>query len=154
QRGAPGGAKITLETPFEVSSGRIATGRNDLTFTGPGQLHGTLEVFGYVGDNDKVVEFSGILSGPGGPTMLDAKDVFDLGLFGNDVRVTLAGDKANTYTGTTTVNGGTLFLKKPDGVNAIAGPLVIGDNEGRPASAVVGLGAHYQLIGVAVTINN
>ena len=43
---------------------------------------------------------------------------------------TLSGASANTYTGTTTVNGGELDLNKTAGVNAIAGNLTIGDGTG------------------------
>ena len=38
-----------------------------------------------------------------------------------------SGTSANIYTGTTTVNDGTLVLAKTAGVTAVAGPLVIGD---------------------------
>ena len=44
--------------------------------------------------------------------------------------LTLAGTTANTYTGATTVNAGTLSLSKPAGTNAFAGPLVVGDFAG------------------------
>lgn len=43
---------------------------------------------------------------------------------------TLTGTVANTYTGTTTVNGGTLILAKTAGIDAIAGNLTIGDGTG------------------------
>lgn len=55
---------------------------------------------------------------------------------------TLAGTAANTYTGVTTVVGGTLRLNKTAGVNAIAGSLIIGDGT---ASAVVLLAAANQI---------
>lgn len=42
----------------------------------------------------------------------------------------LSGTTANTYTGTTTVNEGTLTLSKTAGINAIGGPLVIGNDAG------------------------
>jgi autotransporter-associated beta strand protein len=56
----------------------------------------------------------GPISGPG--------DLTELG-FG---MLTLSGTNANTYTGTTTVAGGTLLLGKPAYVEAVRGPLVIG----------------------------
>ncbi|MBN8459865.1 MAG: autotransporter-associated beta strand repeat-containing protein [Verrucomicrobia bacterium] len=43
---------------------------------------------------------------------------------------TLDGASANTYTGTTSVSGGTLVLAKTAGVNAIPGSLTIGDGTG------------------------
>ncbi|OYX00851.1 MAG: hypothetical protein B7Z14_07845 [Bosea sp. 32-68-6] len=55
---------------------------------------------------------------------------------------TLAGTTANTYTGVTTVLGGTLRLNKTAGVNAIAGSLSIGDGT---AAAVVLLAAANQI---------
>lgn len=55
---------------------------------------------------------------------------------------TLAGTAANTYTGVTTVLGGTLRLNKTAGINAIAGSLSIGDGT---ASAVVLLAAANQI---------
>src|SRR5262249_35829097 len=88
--------------------------------------------------------FSGPLSGPGGLTVK-----------GGDVQATvvLTGTAANTYTGTTTVAGGTLVLKKPAGVNAIAGPLVIGDGEGGEKSDVVELRESNQIAdGAPITI--
>ena len=45
-----------------------------------------------------------------------------------------AAGAANTYTGLTQVNGGTLLLNKSPGVNAIAGNLQIGDGTSNPAT--------------------
>lgn len=47
---------------------------------------------------------------------------------------TFSGAAANTYTGTTTVNTGSLFLNKTAGVNAIAGNITIGDGSSVIAS--------------------
>jgi autotransporter-associated beta strand protein len=67
--------------------------------------------------------------------------------------VTFSGSAANTYTGTTTVNGGLLFLNKPAGVTAVAGPLLI-DPADPSNRAEVELGADNQLDPmVTVTIN-
>jgi autotransporter-associated beta strand protein len=49
---------------------------------------------------------------------------------GANANVTFAGNAPNTYTGTTTVNGGTLYLSKTPGAASIGGPLVIGDGSG------------------------
>lgn len=66
--------------------------------------------------------------------------------------VTLSGTSANTYTGTTTVNAGTLALGKTAGVNAVAGNLVIGDGTG---TDTVRLDASNQIADTSsVTLNN
>lgn len=44
--------------------------------------------------------------------------------------LTLSGANANTYTGTTYVNDGTLALAKTAGVNAVAGDIIVGDGRG------------------------
>jgi fibronectin-binding autotransporter adhesin len=68
--------------------------------------------------------------------------------------VQLTGSTSNTYTGTTTVNAGTLELAKSAFNGAIAGPLVIGDGVGTTATGVVRLLASHQIAdsaGVTVT---
>jgi autotransporter-associated beta strand protein len=62
---------------------------------------------------------SGAITGAGGFTKLGLGSV------------TLAGTNANTYTGTTTVRDGALFLDKDPALvgGAMSGPLVIGENE-------------------------
>jgi len=60
---------------------------------------------------------SGVLSGTGASGLIK----------GGNGRLQLAGAAANTYTGLTSVINGVLELAKPDGVNAVAGDLMIGD---------------------------
>jgi trimeric autotransporter adhesin len=62
-------------------------------------------------------------------------------------QLTLTGGSANTYSGTTTVNDGTLVLAKTAGVNAIAGGLTIGDGTN---SDTVNLGASDQITDTVV----
>ena len=64
--------------------------------------------------------------------------------------LTFAGNTANTYTGTTYVNAGTLALNKSPG-NAIAGTLVIGDDTS-PSPDVVSLSASNQIADTAAVI--
>ena len=65
--------------------------------------------------------------------------------------LTLGGTTANTYSGTTTVNAGTLFLAKTAGVSAITGPLLIGDGSG---TDTVLLQASNQIANTTVTVNS
>jgi autotransporter-associated beta strand protein len=69
----------------------------------------------------------------------------------------LSGSTANSYTGTTAVNNGTLQLNKTAGTNAIGGgALTIGDGIGAANSATVALLASNQIADYAglVTINS
>ncbi|MDG3007728.1 Ig-like domain repeat protein [Paludisphaera mucosa] len=62
------------------------------------------------------------------------------------------GFSANTYTGATTVNAGTLILNRASGQNAIAGNLVVGDNVG--GGEMVQIGSNNQIADVSdVTVN-
>ena len=64
----------------------------------------------------------------------------------------MTGASANTYTGPTTVNDGTLILNKPAGVAAVPGPLIIGDGIGTDTVRLAGNG---QIASTApVTINS
>ena len=69
-------------------------------------------------------------------TIVDGSGIGSLGItktgFGTLV---LGGTVANTFTGTTTVNEGEVALAKPAGVNALAGPITIGDNLGTTAAS-------------------
>jgi len=84
---------------------------------------------------DSVVEFTGVVGGGGGITKQGASTL------------TFLGASANIYTGTTTVNHGTLVLAKTAGVNAIAGGLTIGDGTN---SDTVNLGASDQIADTVV----
>ena len=66
--------------------------------------------------------------------------------------LSLGGPTANTYVGATIVNGGTLYLAKPDGVVSIPTHLTIGDGVG---DDIVRLGRREQIADTAnVTINS
>ena len=64
-----------------------------------------------------------------------------------DGTLQLGGTMANTYTGLTTVNAGTLVLAKSDNITAIAGNLTIGDGRGIDT---VRLGANEQIADSAI----
>src|SRR5262249_10155193 len=124
------GDATRLPNRFEVSGGKTAPGK-EFTFAGAGTLlaGGTLTVESLAeGPFSGSVVFSGPLGGEGALKKIGSGQVI------------FSGEAANTYTGTTTVNEGTLVLSKPDGVNAITGRLVIGDREGDPETAVGSLG--------------
>jgi autotransporter-associated beta strand protein len=63
------------------------------------------------------------------------------------------GGGSNTYSGTTTVDAGTLALAKTGGATAVQGALVVGDDVGAPDSDVVQLAGNNQ-VGSAVTVNS
>ena len=71
----------------------------------------------------------------------------------------LSGTPANIYTGTTTVNDGTLILSKPAGVNAIGGNLIIGNGSGS-AAVITGFNnqipdtAAVTIVGGTLALNN
>jgi autotransporter-associated beta strand protein len=91
-----------------------------------------------------------------------------LTIYGNK-QVTFGGATSNTYTGTTTLNGGTLYLNKTGGAIAIAGDVVVnagtlyqnGNNEIASTANVTVNGGSFSLAGAAnsngaykLTINN
>ncbi len=65
---------------------------------------------------------------------------------------TFSGTTANTFTGTTNVNAGTLQLNKSANVNAISGPLVVGDGSGTDRVNIVA--AEQIADSVSVTVNS
>ncbi|HZU36938.1 MAG TPA: autotransporter-associated beta strand repeat-containing protein, partial [Gemmataceae bacterium] len=121
----------TLANPFEVDANTtvedfsVNYGATSLALTGPGTLSTgttlTVVVGATLSTDSAAVTVSGSLSGPGGLAVNAAGYPSPL-----THTVTLNGTAANTYTGKTTVNSGTLFLSKPANVTAISGPVVIG----------------------------
>jgi autotransporter-associated beta strand protein len=104
---------------FLFGSGTVALGGNTLTVI-----------------QSSAATFDGVITGTGGLIKAGTE------------RLTLGGTASNTFTGTTTVTAGELFLAKSSNAVAIAGPLVI--NGGSVTTNVIG-----NKIGdsVAVTVN-
>jgi autotransporter-associated beta strand protein len=96
---------------FDVSSGNAALnsagGAN--VISAPIVLNDTVDI-----TTTNALNLSGVISGPGG-----------LSKFMTGQTLTLSGSAANTYTGLTTVNAGTLSLAKTAGQNAIGGDLTM-----------------------------
>lgn len=67
---------------------------------------------------------------------------------------TLGGTVANTYTGLTTVNGGSLILAKTAGVNAIGGNLTIGDGATTAGNDIVQLTNSDQIADTSIVTFN
>ncbi len=82
--------------------------------------------------------YSGAISGTGNVTLQSGT-------------LTLAGTTANTYTGITTVNAGTLDLSKTGSVNALAGNLIVGDGSG--SATVRWLAANQVADSSAITLD-
>ena len=68
--------------------------------------------------------FDGAASGAGGLTVSAGS-------------LTVSGPVANSYTGVTAVNDGSLILAKTAGTTSVAGSLTIGDGTGATSSAIV-----------------
>jgi autotransporter-associated beta strand protein len=102
------------------------------SWTGPVSLESNCTIQLY--DAGINYTFSGIINGSGGLTKYGPGTM------------TMGGTDANTYSGTTTVNEGTLVLSKTSGVKSVTGNLVIGDASG---SDVVRLGSNNQIASTA-----
>jgi autotransporter-associated beta strand protein len=92
------------------------------------------------------VVLNGAVSGSGGKLIQDGTGT-----------LTLSGSTANTFTGTTSVNNGTLYLAKTAGVNALgAGAITVGDGVGAANSANLVFLASNQLTAstAAITLNS
>jgi len=110
-----GANQIDDSATMTINGGQLTLGGNEAI----GGLSGT---GGTVSLSDKTLTtssdsnttYSGAISGTGGGLTKSGGG-----------KLTLSGENANTYTGLTTVSGGTLELKKTAGVNAIAGATTI-----------------------------
>ena len=124
---ATGATSIVADGTSLTLSGNLTGTNQDLTFAGTGNLN-----------------VARITTGTGNVTLNGTGTVTFNGT-----------TNANTYTGTTSVNSGTLILNKSAGTNAIAGDLVIGDGVGAASSTTVQLGAANQIANTSqVTVNS
>jgi len=125
--GANNIAVLTAATTFGAATGACAipvrTGESGLTFSATGA---------------KPITYGGFITGSGGVT------------FGA-VAIEITGPSPSSYTGTTSLTGGTLKLSKPAGVIAIPGSLLVG---GTSAGDAVVLGNDGQFAPAAtITLN-
>ena len=126
----------TFQTHFsrtETVGGLVSTGGAGVVENGA-----NLTAFLNVGVNNTPRDFSGILqNGSGG-------GAFGLIKSGNAAQ-TLSGSVANTYTGKTTVNSGTLILNKTAGVNAISSTGASGNGNVANTDLQIAAGGAVQL---------
>ena len=131
-------ANVTLSTGATVALGASQT-FGAVSGTG-GTVNLGANTLTVGSSNNLSSSYDGTISGSGGLTKAGT---------GN---LTLGGSASNTYSGTTTVNAGTLILAKTGGATAVAGTLGIGDGIG---TDTVQLNAANQIASTsAVTFNN
>jgi len=136
------GSALTVANAVTVGGDFTVGGSNNLTLSGAMALGTAVRTVTVA--NTGATTFSGVISGGVGNGFTKA----------GSGTLTFSGAGANTYSGVTTVNDGTLVLNKSAGVNAIAGNLTIGDGVGAANSAIVQLSAANQIINTsAVTIS-
>lgn len=122
----------TLSGPLAyTTNSRINSNAGTLTLSGPITSSTNREL--RLGGAGNIVA-SNVIGIGGGDLVVDATGT-----------ITFQGTSANTYTGTTRVESGTLLLNKSAGTDAIAGDLVIGDGSGAGQSAIVELRAANQI---------
>jgi autotransporter-associated beta strand protein len=142
----PDNSAVVLDNTAGVTLDLAGSNETIGSLAGGGALGGNVTLGSgtlTTGNDNTSTTFSGTIGGTGGLTKIGT------GTF------TLAGVAANTDTGATTVNGGTLHLDKTAGVNAVAGPLVIGDDSGGSNAEQVVLLADNQIAdGAAMTVTS
>lgn len=104
----------------------VLTVIGDCSWAGPVSLAAaatnTIRVLNIPAQTGATMNFSGVISGPGHLRFQGELQN------GADCGLTLSGNAANSYSGSTLIDTGTLRLNKSSGINAIAGPLLIGTN--------------------------
>ena len=134
------GGTRTLGNPVAVGADFAVGGTVAVTFTGGVNLGSSTRVIATTSSGTTTL--SGVVSGTGGLTK-DGTGVMQL-----------SGSSANTYSGSTLVNAGTLLLAKTAGVNAVAGAVTVGDGAGGAGTDILRLSAANQIDDTAaVTIS-
>ena len=116
------------------SGGLLSTGTNAVSISGGTLTTGNSNELIVHAYNSGGTTISSTITGTGGLTKSGAGTL------------TLSGTAANTYTGVTTVNAGTLDLAKSAGVTAVAGDLTVGDGRGED---IVQISANEQIADTA-----
>jgi autotransporter-associated beta strand protein len=128
-----GGNTLTLD-----SGGLLSTGATKSIISNGNLTAGTAvdELIAHVYDAGGL-EISAIIANNGDPVGLTKT---------GDGVLTLLGTTANTFTGTTYVNDGTLVLAKSDGVQSLGGNVIVGDGRG---TDILRLDANEQIANTA-----
>jgi len=129
----------TVGNALALTGDVTISGSNNFTFSGTTTLTGTATA-SYGVNNSVGVNFAGPI---GETTPYSSFSKSGTGT------MTFSGSSANTYTGTTGVNQGTLVLAKSPNVQAIGGNLVIGTGLGAANSAIVQINADGQISQIA-----
>lgn len=121
-----GAESLQLNGDPEGRSPAVLTVTGDCSWAGPVSLAtaatNTIRVLNLPAQTAATMNFSGVISGPG--HLRFQGEVHN----GDYSGLTLSGTAANTFSGSTLLDTGTLRLNKAAGINAIAGPLLIGTN--------------------------
>jgi fibronectin-binding autotransporter adhesin len=138
------GVAIGAEPLFVNSAVSVLNAINQCSWAGPVTLNTSLNVVPVDATfSNRTMDFSGPINGSGGLNLLPA--IFGVG------GVRLIGPMGNLFTGPTVVGCSLLQLGKPSGVNAYAGPLVVG-NPGGSAICETRWLSSYQNVGATATL--